>query len=428
MKHDFTPYIDNGIFIETGSFIGDGIQAALNSGFKNIISIELVKRLHYHCKHRFVNNKGVQLFLGDTLIVLPEIMKVIKEPCTFWLDAHFCGGDTGYGDVRVPILQELEIIGKHYIKTHTILIDDMRAVQHGFPNDGWNELTIDMLKEAVLKINPDYEISFDFGVVENDILVAQIKRDWIHELPFIKSRIFSQRYQDGIIRSIFENIGVTNKFCVEFGFNSNVLTEGSGSNVARLVLEDGWDSLLLDADFENKEINLHKEILTEDNIAGIFKKYTVPLEPDYISIDVDSIDLWLMKAILGAGYKPRVISIEYNANFTLGLSYTVKQGVSWEKDAIYGASLSALNEVAKEFGYSLIAVEKNLDLFFVRNDQLDIPAPPVNHFINMTGLPMHNSVLKERYKCFVEYPSMEEITEDLIESMPNVFRIKKEME
>jgi len=80
---------------------------------------------------------------------------------------------TQAGAKKIPILEELKIIGEHTIKNHTILIDDMRAVQHGFPNDGWNDLTIDMIKEAALAINPEYKISFDFGVVPNDIFIAQ---------------------------------------------------------------------------------------------------------------------------------------------------------------------------------------------------------------------------------------------------------------
>ena len=40
MKHDFKPY-PNRIFIETGSYEGDGIQAAIDSGnYDLIISIE----------------------------------------------------------------------------------------------------------------------------------------------------------------------------------------------------------------------------------------------------------------------------------------------------------------------------------------------------------------------------------------------------
>ena len=83
--------------------------------------------------------------------------------------------------------------------------------------------------------------------------------NWIDELQAVTKRVYSQENQDGIIESIFKHIGTTNKQCVEFGFNSRELTTGSGSNVARLVVEDGWTPLLLDSDYENPSINLHRE-------------------------------------------------------------------------------------------------------------------------------------------------------------------------
>jgi hypothetical protein len=68
------------------------------------------------------------------------------------------------------------------------------------------------------------------------------------------------------------------------------------------------------------EINLHKHYLFADNIVGIFQKYNVPLELDYLSVDMDSHDLWVAKAILEGGYRPRVITTEYNSNYPTNMS------------------------------------------------------------------------------------------------------------
>ena len=248
-----------------------------------------------------------------------------------------------------------------------------------------------------------------------------MSNNWINQIQFQKKKVYSQLNQDGIIEYIFKNIGTTNKFCVEFGFNSNSLTQGTGSNVARLVLEDKWNCLLLDVDNENELINLHKEFLTPENITDIFKKYLVPIQPDYVSIDVDSIDLWLMKAILTNGYRPRLITTEYNVNFPLEYSYTVKSGTRWlYNDMVYGASLLALNKVAEEFNYSLISVVKGLDLFFLRNDILIMPVPSITQFQNFTGIACQNKASTERLKCLVEYPSMNPISEDIIKKLPQI--------
>jgi hypothetical protein len=245
---------------------------------------------------------------------------------------------------------------------------------------------------------------------------------WIDDLQNIKEKVYSQGNQDGIIKSIFEHIGTTNKYCVEFGYNSNTLVGGSGSNVARLVLNDWWDCLLLDCDFENPVINLYREFLTPKNICEVFKKYAVPQHPDYVSIDVDSTDLWLMKAMLEGGYRPRLISVEYNANFPLGHAYTVLPGTKYTGDMVYGASFSALDMVAWLYDYGLIAVaDRWADLFFVRRDIIRT-LPFSWKFKELTGIQCHKPTTRERLKFLVQYPSLDPIPEEIIKNNPNVFR------
>lgn len=93
----------------------------------------------------------------------------------------------------------------------------------------------------------------------------------------------SQGQQDGIVRSVLAAIGETNRYYVEIGFNSFTHHGGSGSNTFALH-QRGWRGLLLDGVFENPDINLHKEFVTSLNVVELFKKYSVPMEPDYVSI------------------------------------------------------------------------------------------------------------------------------------------------
>ena len=200
-------------------------------------------------------------------------------------------------------------------------------------------------------------------------------KDWIRKLNSIQLKgEYSQSFQDGLIDYVFENIGVTGAlpFCVEFGFNSRSLTIGTGANVSKLILDHGWRSLLLDGGFENHEINLFKHYLTTENICDIFEQYDVPLEPDYVSVDVDSTDLWLFDKLLSR-YRARLFSVEYNSNFPLDRAITICNHPSkpWQADRAYGASLKALNMVAQRHGYSLLWVVKYLDAFFIRNDLID---------------------------------------------------------
>jgi hypothetical protein len=159
----------NPIWVETGSYRGQGIQFAIEAGFKEIQSIELMRENYDYCVSLFKDIPWVHIFLGDSSLLLENIISKITCPITFWLDGHYSGEGTALGSKETPLLDELEIIKRHPIKTHTILIDDMRC--WSVDNQGFNT---DMLKKILLDINPNYNIVLENGYVPNDILAAWI--------------------------------------------------------------------------------------------------------------------------------------------------------------------------------------------------------------------------------------------------------------
>ncbi len=196
----------------------------------------------------------------------------------------------------------------------------------------------------------------------------------------------SQGGQDGILEWIFKNIGTTNKYFIEFGFNTNTWEGGTGPNCRILSQQQGWTGLLLDGSHENLSINLHRHYLYDHNIISIFRLYQVPLVPDYVSIDLDSIDIWIFKAIITSPFRPRVISVEYNCVYPLLFSLTATKTNQFQGHPLMGSSLLALNLVAEPAGYVLIATELCLDAFFVRKDLLkDTVLPSWMFFENVTG-------------------------------------------
>ena len=234
-------------------------------------------------------------------------------------------------------------------------------------------------------------------------------KNWIFNIGEYEKRIYSQKGQDGVIEYIFKNLRTKNDipFCVEFGFNSDTLEGGTGSNVANLVLNNDWRCLLLDGDYESEKINLYKHHLTSDNICSIFSKYKVPKSPEYISIDVDSIDLWLFKAILSK-YTPMVVSVEYNANFPIDEAITfidLKTILNIKNSRrTYGASLKALKMVGDEFGYTLVYVLKGLDAFFIRNDLLKNYNIPSFDYFKDKIVKWHNRQKDQTHvKYFLDY-------------------------
>jgi len=158
----------NKYFVESGSYRGDGIQMALDAGFKNIYSIELGLNFYKNCCVRFASRPKVKLFLGSSAEMMPVVLKNIDAPATFWLDGHYSGANTAKADTNTPILAELEAIRKHPIKTHTILIDDVRL----FGTIEFDFIELQEIIQKILEINPKYQITYEDGYISNDVLVA----------------------------------------------------------------------------------------------------------------------------------------------------------------------------------------------------------------------------------------------------------------
>ena len=216
----------------------------------------------------------------------------------------------------------------------------------------------------------------------------EVPRDFPEKGPFFADRAShrikggrSQGKQDVIARAIFRSIGAQNRRFVEIGFNENEQCVGSGSNTCQLWL-DGWTGLLLDAAHSNASIGLHTETLDSRNVASVLRKHSVPTQVDFLSIDVDSVDIWLLEAILQGGFKPRMIAIEYNSNFpwanALAFPDASRFGVARHEDRVqhgshgiylgncyYGSSPRALDLVGRRFGYATVALVSPLDLIMV---------------------------------------------------------------
>ena len=226
------------------------------------------------------------------------------------------------------------------------------------------------------------------------------KKCWIYISSHYQKRYTSQGEQDGLLEYIFSQIGTTNKYAVEFGYDGQLNNGKNGANTYHLVEKHGFNVLLMDGGYENRSINLHKEIITPQNIVDLFVKYKVPRTPDYVSIDIDSTDLWIFRALLSdsRGYRPRIISVEYNINFPLESTITCSDQCPPFKCKLFGSSFGALHMVAEEFNYTLVGVVELLDMFFVRNEDLivgntaegvPIPAikPSIEFYRSMTGKP-----------------------------------------
>jgi hypothetical protein len=137
---------------------------------------------------------------------------------------------------------------------------------------------------------------------------------------------------------------------------------------------------LLDNNRENPEINLRRHALFQPNAGSVLLRYGVPKDLDYLSSDMDSHDIFVLHGILQSGFRPRIVSTEYNGNFDLNLSiaqvdpeYLPNNGSRQFKlrGCLYGASAAAWRTLMTDLGYTLVGISPRLDLFWIRNDLID---------------------------------------------------------
>lgn len=136
----------NPVFIETGTFLGDGICHAVWAGFNRIYSIEKSEYYYERAVDEFKYFPNVKIIYGDSSVELKKLIEDIDCPITFWLDAHYSEQGTAKGDN--PLLKELEAIRSHPIKTHDVLIDDIR--EYGPLLDGMYFSKIEIVKDILI--------------------------------------------------------------------------------------------------------------------------------------------------------------------------------------------------------------------------------------------------------------------------------------
>ena len=122
-------YLANGpkIFVETGTFTGATLDRIVRFPGVFCYSIEVERRYFERARRVLGGRPNVELILGDSACLLPELLERVSEPALFWLDAHYSAGQTGRGAKETAISEELAAIFAHPVKGHIVLIDDARC-------------------------------------------------------------------------------------------------------------------------------------------------------------------------------------------------------------------------------------------------------------------------------------------------------------
>lgn len=186
---------------------------------------------------------------------------------------------------------------------------------------------------------------------------------WNNEIKNHSFKWFSQYGEEGYLSFIFRNIGTANKYFVEFGAG-----DGFWLSNTRFFKKLGWEGLMMDGREATEDVR--NEWITRENIVELFKKYDVPESFDFLSIDIDGNDFWVLDEILRY-YKPRVVVAEFNSGLdNIAMTMPYNPNHKWDGSYHFGMSLAGAKWLAEKHNYSVIFQNDNVNCYLVRNELL----------------------------------------------------------
>lgn len=265
-----------------------------------------------------------------------------------------------------------------------------------------------MLKEALKNLLKKYFYIFKvWDKLSPSVQISQVSQFHYYQdckrnntLPDFKDtgfKVFSQFEEDGKLLFIFSVIGMGSKTFVDLGSH-----DGVNSNCANLALHFGWRGLFVDGDQKviergrrfyskypdpwcYKPVFLHS-FITAGNVNNIIKKQNISGEIDLLSIDIDGNDYWIWKAL--EVIQPKVVVIESQVAFghqNAVVPYNEELSQDVRENNLYGASNSAMSDLARSKGYRLVGSNQyGNNLFFIKNGIAETEIPEVSPTSTLT--------------------------------------------
>ena len=235
-------------------------------------------------------------------------------------------------------------------------------------------LIANFLKKFNLKKNFTNKLIFNIGL--NSLLINKTFYEKAKNINENELKIYSQNGEDGIIDFLLYKLGVNQPNFLEIGVGEYI-----ESNTRFLYERFYQNGLIIDyvKDLKKKvfsnvnkwkgELKVLEELVTSKNINNLISK-NCNFEIDLFSIDIDSVDYWVIKEL-----KPNISKIfiaEYNAIFGDQADVSVPNIENFSREKYhysclcYGMSLKALIRIMKEKGFYFIGTNnfKN-NAFFI---------------------------------------------------------------
>lgn len=420
------------VAVETGSCLYSTTKW-LGENFDKVYTVEINAEYAKAGVEKVLGMPNVKPEINDSVTFLKNLQ--LSEPAEpdeadraiFFLDAHW--------GQNCPLMEELDAIANlKLINPPIIVIHDFFT---GDPNLGWDEYNgqrfdYDWIEPKLVQLQSvygEYRHYFNTqaegakrGVIYLVPKVSEIKMEinfnWNEaaeklekspKLPELEEYV-DNRIQvltdEKLERTKYENI--INKvdkwfkysqsgeeayieylLSVNRGVNNHLVEIGAWDGFhlsnTRFLIEKNWTHLLIDGDNHgNTEVKQH--FVTQENILDILSSYNTPKEFDFLSIDVDGNDLYILEKIL-TQYSPTLIVAEFNPIWQPHQSKVITYDAAhtWNNDDYYGFSFLAGKKMAAKYGYSCVFQNDSLNMYFVKG------APEMNVQYDVKNYHPHSS-------------------------------------
>ncbi len=211
-----------------------------------------------------------------------------------------------------------------------------------------------------------------------------LQMDYSHDIQKAEFKVFSQWGDDGIIQYIINKIEFKTTTFIEFGVQNYL-----ESNTRFLLINNNWSGLVIDGSEDNIKYIKNDPIywkynlkaithfITKENINEIIEEAGYKDEIGILSIDIDGNDYWIWETITIV--EPVMVIIEFNAVFGIDRPITIPYSDGFVREnahfsyLYFGASLSALERLGKEKGYSFIGINSaSVNAYFIKTEKLGI--------------------------------------------------------
>jgi hypothetical protein len=189
------------------------------------------------------------------------------------------------------------------------------------------------------------------------------------------------------MEQLLQQIPNPSNYIIDIGASSGQETDPvfhllKSSKFAGLCIEAGESIHELEKKLPQKEIKKVKAFATPETIIPIFLEQDVPLYPDILKIDIDGYDLSVLRKILEANFRPKIIIAEINEKIPPPVWFEIKYSKDyvWDGSHCFGFSLEAGKQTLEQFDYTVVALHEGNNAIFIEksfHNRLNLPNKPL---------------------------------------------------